>query len=139
MNARTVLLLVVVISVWTLAACNWTIGDCYPVGERTSGAGAGPGDTVDLGLTWQALAAPSSRYTEVISLVDSETKRVVVRRETEPADGTRPTTGWSNGEYVVDNHRVRTSRDLPSGRYRVRIDLVERDSGRYLLSANGSA
>ncbi|WP_437931586.1 hypothetical protein WMF37_20770 [Sorangium sp. So ce291] len=43
MNARTVLLLVVVISVWTLAACNWTIGDCYPVGERTSGAGAGPG------------------------------------------------------------------------------------------------
>ncbi|WP_437514990.1 hypothetical protein [Sorangium sp. So ce1099] len=43
MNVRTVLLLVVVISVWALAACNWTIGDCYPVGERTSGAGAGPG------------------------------------------------------------------------------------------------
>ncbi|WP_242515915.1 hypothetical protein [Sorangium cellulosum] len=30
-------------SVWTLAACNWTIGDCYPVGEGTTGAGAGPG------------------------------------------------------------------------------------------------
>ncbi|WP_437657804.1 hypothetical protein [Sorangium sp. So ce1182] len=43
MNARRVLLLIVVISVYTLAACNWTIGDCYPVGERTSGAGAGPG------------------------------------------------------------------------------------------------
>ncbi|WP_437664875.1 hypothetical protein [Sorangium sp. So ce1182] len=43
MNVRTVLLLAVVISVWALAACNWTIGDCYPVGERTSGAGAGPG------------------------------------------------------------------------------------------------
>ncbi|WP_437605870.1 hypothetical protein WMF20_33060 [Sorangium sp. So ce834] len=43
MNVRTVLLSIVVISVWTLAACNWTIGDCYPVGERTSGAGAGPG------------------------------------------------------------------------------------------------
>ncbi|WP_437632422.1 hypothetical protein [Sorangium sp. So ce854] len=42
MNAR-VLLLIVAISAWTLAACNWTIGDCYPVGERTSGAGAGPG------------------------------------------------------------------------------------------------
>ncbi|XXT24961.1 hypothetical protein WME94_25850 [Sorangium sp. So ce429] len=43
MNARRLLLLIAAISVWTLAACNWTIGDCYPVGERTSGAGAGPG------------------------------------------------------------------------------------------------
>ncbi|WP_438005226.1 hypothetical protein WME89_41855 [Sorangium sp. So ce321] len=43
MNARIVLLLIVPILVWALAACNWTIGDCYPVGERTSGAGAGPG------------------------------------------------------------------------------------------------
>jgi hypothetical protein len=98
-----------------------------------------PGDTVELGLTWQAVASSSARYTVVISMVDSQTNRVAVRRETEPADGARPTTGWSNGEYVVDNHRVRTSRDLPSGRYRVRVDLVERDSGRYLLSANGSA
>ncbi|WP_437602487.1 hypothetical protein WMF28_12805 [Sorangium sp. So ce590] len=43
MNVRKVLLLILVIAVWALAACNWTIGDCYPVGERTSGAGAGPG------------------------------------------------------------------------------------------------
>ncbi|WP_437727038.1 hypothetical protein [Sorangium sp. So ce861] len=43
MNVRTTLLLILAISVWGLAACNWTIGDCYPVGERTSGAGAGPG------------------------------------------------------------------------------------------------
>ncbi|MDC0681529.1 hypothetical protein [Sorangium atrum] len=43
MNARKVLLLILVIAVWALAACNMTFGDCYPVGERTSGAGAGPG------------------------------------------------------------------------------------------------
>ncbi|WP_437477211.1 hypothetical protein WME75_27825 [Sorangium sp. So ce1014] len=43
MNVRKVLLLILVIAAWALAACNWTIGDCYPVGERTSGAGAGPG------------------------------------------------------------------------------------------------
>jgi hypothetical protein len=99
-----------------------------------------PGDTVELGLTWQAQTEPSRRYSVVISMVDAETNRVAVRRETEPSEGARPTTGWSQGEYVVDNnHRVRTSRDLPRGRYRVRIDLVERDSGRYLLAANGEA
>jgi hypothetical protein len=43
MNAKRFLLLILVISVWALAACNWTFGDCYPVEERTSGAGAGPG------------------------------------------------------------------------------------------------
>ncbi|CAN99442.1 hypothetical protein predicted by Glimmer/Critica [Sorangium cellulosum So ce56] len=43
MNTRRFLLLILVISVWALAACNWTFGDCYPVEERTSGAGAGPG------------------------------------------------------------------------------------------------
>jgi len=43
MNVRKVLLLILVIAVWALAACNMTFGDCYPVGERTSGAGAGPG------------------------------------------------------------------------------------------------
>ncbi|HEX3244106.1 MAG TPA: hypothetical protein VHX16_01740, partial [Chloroflexota bacterium] len=97
------------------------------------------GESVDLGLTWQALTAPPTRYVVVISLIDAETNRVVARQETEPSDGSRPTTGWSNGEYVVDNHRVRTSRDLPRGRYRVRVDMVERDTGRYLLDANGIA
>jgi len=96
------------------------------------------GDNVELGITWQATAAPTVRHVVVVSLIDPDTNRVVVRRESEPSDGTRPTTGWSNGEYVVDNHRVRTSRDLPRGRYRVRVDVVERDSGRYLLDANGS-
>ncbi|CAN96292.1 hypothetical protein predicted by Glimmer/Critica [Sorangium cellulosum So ce56] len=43
MNVRKVLLLILPIAVWALAACNWTFGDCYPVEERTSGAGAGPG------------------------------------------------------------------------------------------------
>ncbi|AUX37284.1 MULTISPECIES: hypothetical protein [Sorangium] len=43
MNARRFLLSILAISVWTLAACNWTIGDCYPVEERSSGVGAGPG------------------------------------------------------------------------------------------------
>ncbi|WP_437745823.1 hypothetical protein WMF39_12840 [Sorangium sp. So ce1504] len=43
MNVRKVLLLILAIAVWALTACNWTFGDCYPVGERTSGAGAGPG------------------------------------------------------------------------------------------------
>ncbi|MFN0070709.1 MAG: glycosyltransferase family 39 protein [Chloroflexota bacterium] len=95
------------------------------------------GDTVELGLTWQAASAISARYLVVISLVSEERGRVVYRREAEPGDGARPTSGWANGELVIDNHRIRTSRDLPRGRYRVRIELVEREGGRYLPTADG--
>ncbi|AUX39933.1 hypothetical protein SOCE26_013280 [Sorangium cellulosum] len=41
MNAKRSLLLIVAIAIWTLAACNWTVGDCYPREEWEEGAGAG--------------------------------------------------------------------------------------------------
>ncbi|WP_437276060.1 hypothetical protein WME90_33095 [Sorangium sp. So ce375] len=43
MSSRTSLFFIVAIAIWVLAACNWTVGDCYPREEWTSGAGAGPG------------------------------------------------------------------------------------------------
>ncbi|XXX77290.1 hypothetical protein WMF30_00760 [Sorangium sp. So ce134] len=43
MSSRRSLLFIAAIAIWGLAACNWTVGDCYPREEWTSGAGAGPG------------------------------------------------------------------------------------------------
>ncbi|AUX39738.1 hypothetical protein SOCE26_011330 [Sorangium cellulosum] len=43
MNMRTSLLVMVAAAVGALSACNWTVGDCYPIEERSSGVGAGPG------------------------------------------------------------------------------------------------
>ncbi|WP_437567673.1 hypothetical protein [Sorangium sp. So ce542] len=42
MNAKRSLLLIVAIAIWVLAACNWTVGDCYPREEWEKGEGAGP-------------------------------------------------------------------------------------------------
>ncbi|XXY49033.1 hypothetical protein WME91_54410 [Sorangium sp. So ce269] len=41
MNAKRSLLLIVAIAIWMLAACNWTVGDCYPREEWEKGEGAG--------------------------------------------------------------------------------------------------
>ncbi|WP_437808607.1 hypothetical protein [Sorangium sp. So ce1078] len=41
MNAKRSLLLIVTIAIWSLAACNWTVGDCYPREEWEKGEGAG--------------------------------------------------------------------------------------------------
>jgi hypothetical protein len=43
MSSRRSLFFFVAIAIWVLTACNWTVGDCYPREEWTSGAGAGPG------------------------------------------------------------------------------------------------
>ncbi|MGK3959266.1 hypothetical protein WMF38_40255 [Sorangium sp. So ce118] len=40
MNKRC-LLVIVVVAVWVLSACNWTVGDCYPREEWEKGGGAG--------------------------------------------------------------------------------------------------
>ncbi|WP_437731762.1 hypothetical protein [Sorangium sp. So ce1335] len=40
MNVKRHLLLIVAIAIWSLAACNWTVGDCYPREEWEKGGGA---------------------------------------------------------------------------------------------------
>ncbi|WP_433935279.1 hypothetical protein AB3662_11305 [Sorangium cellulosum] len=40
MNVKRSLLLIVTIAIWSLAACNWTVGDCYPREEWEKGGGA---------------------------------------------------------------------------------------------------
>jgi hypothetical protein len=44
MSSRRSILLIVVVAIWTLAACNWTVGECWRRGEGSEGTGAGPGD-----------------------------------------------------------------------------------------------
>ncbi|WP_434041574.1 MULTISPECIES: hypothetical protein [Sorangium] len=41
MNAKIILLMIVGFSMCILAACNWTVGDCYPREEWVKGEGAG--------------------------------------------------------------------------------------------------
>ncbi|MGK4002369.1 hypothetical protein WMF31_07085 [Sorangium sp. So ce1036] len=41
MNTKRILLPILAIAVWLLAACNWTVGDCYPREEWEGGTGGG--------------------------------------------------------------------------------------------------
>ncbi|MDC0678737.1 hypothetical protein [Sorangium atrum] len=41
MNTKGILLPIVAVLICVLAACNWTVGDCYPLEEWERGAGAG--------------------------------------------------------------------------------------------------
>ncbi|WP_434047585.1 MULTISPECIES: hypothetical protein [Sorangium] len=41
MNAKRILFPILAVAICTLAACNWTVGDCYPREEWVKGEGAG--------------------------------------------------------------------------------------------------
>ncbi|XYH93962.1 hypothetical protein ACMHYB_39855 [Sorangium sp. So ce1128] len=41
MNAKGILLPILAVAIYMLAACNWTVGDCYPREEWVKGEGAG--------------------------------------------------------------------------------------------------
>lgn len=92
MNARRILLLIVAIWVCALAACNWTIGDCYPVGEGTTGAGAGPG--------WEPRPVYTSSATGDYGA--------------DPGDGGEPKIACNEWELEEEEERSRDSSETPT-------------------------
>jgi hypothetical protein len=74
-------------------------------------------------LFWQARAAPRSDYTVFVHLVDAD-GRLVAQSDAQPVNGTYPTSIWSVGEAVEDEHHIA----VPSGRYRVYAGLYRWDT-----------
>ena len=97
------------------------------------------GDNVELGITWQATAAPTVRHVGG-RLIDRRGHESGRGRGANPSRRTEPAQPLA-GQMVSTSWTITACeprRDLPPGRYRVRVDMVERNNGRYLLDANGS-
>jgi len=83
-------------------------------GVRFPGVGTLYGFTVEEGplhsgsplavtLVWQAEAATPTAYTVTVQLLDAD-GTLLAQHDSPPAEGSRPTTGWIEGEYIVDTH-----------------------------------
>ena len=96
------------------------------------------GDTVDLTLVWRARGPIGSDQTVALGLLD-EAGRVVAQQESEPAGGKRPTSGWTADEYVEDGWRFRLPRDLPRGRVRLAVSLVDPVANRRVPTDDGTS
>jgi mannosyltransferase len=83
-----------------------------------------PGGTLEVILYWQARAEMDIPYTVFVHLLGTD-GQVAVGQDVEPAGGTRPTTGWVPGEYVVDAHEIQIPGDLPPGPYVVEVGLYD--------------
>jgi hypothetical protein len=82
-----------------------------------SGAGA-----VAVALTWTPIGAPDAPYTVHLRLTDAK-GRTWAQRDSAPAGGLHPTTGWSGGAPVADRHALFVPAGTPPGVYEIRLSV----------------
>jgi hypothetical protein len=110
---------------------------------RLTGVGVRPetvlaGDIVQVQLLWTAGGPTARPYKVFLHLVDGE-GQLVAQRDSEPAGGSRPTTGWQAGEVITDNHGLLIPPGTAPGEYELRLGLYDAFDPSARLPAEPSA
>jgi hypothetical protein len=100
------------------------------VGAALSSTSLVAGSDLKLDLVWTCSQPVDEPLTVFVHLVDGA-GRVVAGSDSEPAGGSRPTTGWLPGEYVTDAHVLSLGGQVPPGRYGLRVGLYHADQPGY--------
>jgi len=99
----------------------------YDLSPRRTQAGS----TVHLTLYWQAQRQMATSYTVFTHLLDGE-NRIWGQKDNIPCDGTCPTTGWVEGEVIVDEYDIVVQPDAPPGEYVIEVGMYEAGTGQRL-------
>ena len=94
-----------------------------------------PQRTVEVTLWWKSLALMDTPYSVFVHLLDKD-DQVRSAADSEPGNGTLPTTGWIENEYLVDVHLLSLA-DLPKGVYRIEIGVYDPATGARLKLLDG--
>lgn len=86
---------------------------------------------LELDLFWQSVTPTPKNYRVGINLVD-EQGQPVLTYQAEPAGGTIPTSAWQPGDIIHDFHALRYENLAMAGRYRLKVSLLDPDSGQPL-------
>ena len=62
--------------------------------------------------------------------------RIWAQKDSVPAGGTRPTTGWVRGEVIVDEYELAVDADAPGGDYILEVGMYEEGTGLRLRVLN---
>jgi 4-amino-4-deoxy-L-arabinose transferase-like glycosyltransferase len=89
------------------------------------------GDTLCLTLYWQAQRQMATSYTVFTHLLDKDS-HIWGQKDSIPCDGTRPTTGWVEGEVIADEYNIVVQPDAPPGEYVIEVGMYEAETGQRL-------
>jgi hypothetical protein len=88
-------------------------------------------------LIWKADGTSAISYTVFVHLLDNN-GQVIAQSDALPANGSRPTTSWVAGEYVVDLHELTFSKPDYRGPATIEVGLYDAASMNRVKLANGS-
>ncbi len=81
-------------------------------------------EPLNLTLYWQALSTIETDYRVFVHVLDAHGD-IVAQRDVAPADDTRPTTGWIEGEVVADGHSLIPDGGWAPGIYRIATGMYD--------------
>jgi 4-amino-4-deoxy-L-arabinose transferase-like glycosyltransferase len=102
----------------------------------TPAAVAHPGDTLLVTLQWQAVAPMPIDYT-VYAQLRYANGQVAAQLDSQPASGTRPTSGWQPGETILDRKAILLPANLAPGAYTLQVGLYNLANLQRLKLTNG--
>jgi hypothetical protein len=94
-----------------------------------------PGDTLPFVLFWQAREKIERDYLVSLQLQDEDSQAWGEHRS-RPVEGAYPTTKWDEGEIVRDQRDWVVPPDVPSGRHRLLVSLIDEASGKQVGQAD---
>lgn len=110
------------------------------IGYDLSAESAPPGSTLTLTLYWRALGPMSQSYKVFTHLVGPDGE-IWGQKDSLPGGGSLPTSGWIEGEYLVDSYQILVKPEAPVGEYVVEIGMYGESTGTRLpaFDAQGQA
>jgi uncharacterized membrane protein len=110
------------------------------IGYGLSAESVLPGSKLTLTLYWQALGPMSQSYKVFTHLVGPDGE-IGGQRDSLPGEGSLPTSGWIEGEYLVDSYPILVKPEAPGGEYLIEIGMYEESTGARLpaFDAQGQA
>jgi hypothetical protein len=94
-----------------------------------------PGQAIRVALSWQALTEIEEDYAVFLHLVSPDGV-IWSQRDSQPVGGFQPTSGWTLGEVIRDNHALHLGSDVPAGEYHLMLGLYHVADGQRLILAD---
>jgi hypothetical protein len=94
------------------------------LGANLDPAGIEPSAPLTVTLVWQGRAEMSASYRVFLHLLAPDGS-LLTQSDGEPANWTRPTTGWAPGEIILDQRVLQIPADAPPGLYTLLAGLYD--------------